>query len=139
MTSIDTTSLSVEDKKVNIGLVNGLRHKATVRQRGPNIDISTTQPHGMGTGDRIFVTNLNDIVGMAEGLYLVQTAVNSTYMELTNLDGTGIGASVGNFQPEVSFSGPHTDVARQQLWYDHPRQYRTLHGLGKSRPILARI
>ena len=46
----------------------------------------------MGTGDRIFVTNLNDIVGMAEGLYLVQTAVNSTYMELTNLDGTGIGA-----------------------------------------------
>ena len=26
-----------------------------------------------------------------EGLYLVQTAVNSTYMELTNLDGTGIG------------------------------------------------
>ena len=111
MTSIDTTSLSVEDKKINVGLVNGLRHKAVVKQRGPNIDIETTQPHGMGTGDRIFVTNLNDIVGMAEGLYLVQTAVNSQYMELTNLDGTGIGASVGNFQPEVSFSGPHTDQA----------------------------
>ena len=111
MTSIDTTSLSVEDKKINVGLVNGLRHKAVVKQRGPNIDIETTQPHGMGTGDRIFVTNLNDIVGMAEGLYLVQTAVNSQYMELTNLDGTGIGASVGNFQPEVSFSGPHTDSA----------------------------
>jgi len=111
MTSIDTTSLSVEDKKVNIGLINGLRHKATVSQRGPNIDISFDQPHGLSSGDRIFVTNLNDVVSMAEGLYLVQTAVNSQYMELTNLDGTGIGASVGNYQPECSFSGPHTDVA----------------------------
>jgi len=111
MTSIDTTSLSVEDKKVNIGLINGLRHKATVSQRGPNIDISFDQPHGLSSGDRIFVTNLNDVVAMAEGLYLVQTAVNSQYMELTNLDGSGIGASVGNYQPECSFSGPHTDVA----------------------------
>ena len=32
MTSIDTTSLSVEDKKINVGLVNGLRHKAVVKQ-----------------------------------------------------------------------------------------------------------
>ena len=77
MTSIDTTSFVCRGQENQRRFGQRITTQAYSKTNGPNIDIPTTQPHGMGTGDRIFVTNLNDIVGMAEGLYLVQTAVNS--------------------------------------------------------------
>ena len=118
--SVDATSLAIEDKRINIGLVNGLRNEcvglpdgANLRVRMPVIDTTTGTgaqvPHGLNVGELVWVTNINDIQNLVERLYVVEAVHDIYEFSIKNTDGSAIGAIVGTFSPTISWSGPQTD------------------------------
>ena len=120
--SIDATSLAIEDKLINIGMVNGLRNGcvglsdgANLRIRMPNIQTTTGTgaqvPHGLNVGETVWITNVNDIQNTPEGLYVVEAVHDIYEFTIENVDGTAIGSIVGTFSPTVSWAGPQTDAA----------------------------
>ena len=120
--SIDAASLAIEDKNVNMGLVNGLRNECVglqdgtnLRIRMPNIDNTTGTgaqvPHGLNLGDRVFVTNINDIQNLDEGIYEVEAVHDIYEFSIKRPDNIAIGCIVGTFAPTVSWSGPQSDSA----------------------------
>ena len=121
-TSLDTATLAVEDKRINLGLVNGLRNECRGLQDATNLrirmpDLENTSgtgaqvPHGLNAGDLVWVTNINDILNMTEGLYVVESVHDIYEFTVENVDGSAIGCLVGTFSPSVSWSGPQNDVA----------------------------
>ena len=115
--SIDATSLAIEDKLINIGMVNGLRNNcvglsdgANLRIRMPNIQTTTGTgaqvPHGLNVGETVWITNVNDIQNTPEGLYVVEAVHDIYEFTIENVDGTAIGSIVGTFSPTVSWAGP---------------------------------
>ena len=120
--SIDASSLAIEDKLINIGMVNGLRNDcvgltdgANLKIRMPNIQTTTGTgaqvPHGLSVGDMVWVTNINDIQNTPEGIYVVESVHNIYEFTIENVDGSAIGTIVGTFSPTVSWAGPQNDAA----------------------------
>ena len=120
--SVDATSLAIEDRLINIGMVNGLRNEcvclsdgANLRIRMPNIQTTTGTgaqvPHGLNVGELLWITNVNDIQNTVEGLYAVEAIHDIYEFSIHNADGTAIGAIVGTFSPTLSWAGPQSDAA----------------------------
>ncbi len=123
--SVDATSLAIEDRLVNIGMVNGLRNGcvglsdgANLRIRMPNIQSTTGTgaqvPHGLNLDELVWITNVNDIQNVAEGLYKVEAIHDIYEFTIENVDGTAVGAIVGTFSPTVSWAGPQSDSSVNQ-------------------------
>ena len=117
--SIDSTSLAIEDKLINIGMVSGIRNKCSAVQDGPNVKIvmpvnpatGGQDAHSLQLDDLVWVTNINDIGSFTEGLYKVESIGGLYDFTIHNTDSSPIGAIVGSQSPELGWAGPQSDDA----------------------------
>jgi len=117
--SIDSTSLAIEDKLINMGMVFGLRNGCKAIQDGPNVEIEMPvnpatggqDAHSLQLGDLVWVTNINDIGSFEEKLYMVESIDGLYKFTIQNVDASPIGAIVGSQSPTLSWGGPQSDEA----------------------------
>ena len=144
--SIDATTLAIEDKLINLGMNFGLRNGVDIVQNGANpkfimpVDAASgiQIPHSLQLDQLVWVTNINDVHNLTEGIYKVESIDGLYEFTLENVDGSAVGVIVGSSSPQASWAGPQTDSAvsgggfvlpgntEHSLKWDDTNQYFTM-------------